>query len=170
MSPFKRGWIGCVIATAMVGGALGQAAKNKAEAARDLFLDLDLNKDGAIDRDEVPASGRAGFDRLLKRGDDNHDGKLQAAEYRAILLDLRTFAEQAKKQRSDRFQKLDSNSDGKLSRQEFNGPKARFDAMDRDGDGQLSSEEFQAPNLRNAAGKKKAAPSPDASKKVKKAD
>ncbi len=170
MSRLMRGLIGCVVATAMVGGAMGQAAKKKAEAARDLFIELDLNKDGAVDREEVPASGRAGFDRLLKRGDDNHDGKLQAAEYQAILLDLRTFAVQEKKQRTDRFLALDKDSDGKLTREEFNGPKARFDAMDRDDDGRLSRDEFLSPNFGNAADKKKTAPRPNASKKVKNAD
>lgn len=166
MSKLERGSIALIVATAMVGAAMAQAAKKQAEVFRELFLDLDTNKDGAIERDEVPTSGRPAFDRLLKHGDDNRDGKLQAEEYRAILVDLSTFNEQAKKQRADRFQEMDKDKDGKLSREEFDGPKARFDAIDRDRDGSISRQEFVTPGQVKAVGKKKAGKPADP-KKVK---
>lgn len=169
MSNLKRGSIGLIVAMAMVGAAMAQAAKKKAEVYRELFQELDTNRDNAIERGEVPADGRAAFDRLLKRGDDNHDGKLQAEEYRALLLDLRTFSEQTKKQRTDRFQAMDRDHDGKLSRDEFTGAKARFDALDRDRDGSVSQQEFLAPAVGKAAGKKKAAKAAEP-KKVTTAD
>src|SRR4051812_20278332 len=77
--------------------AMAQAQKKpdrparKAEGAaplRDLFLELDANSDRVIDRQEVPESSRKAFDTLLKYGDADHDGKLEAAEYRTLLQRL----------------------------------------------------------------------------------
>ncbi|MHB1558706.1 MAG: EF-hand domain-containing protein [Isosphaeraceae bacterium] len=138
--------IRCVLALlcafSLVGLALAQAAKKQAAPYRELFQELDVNRDRAIERDEVPPAGRAAFDRLLKRGDDNHNGKLEAQEYRALMLDLREFGEQASKKAVDRFHAMDKNHDGKVSREEFTGPKPRFDVLDRDGDGQVTDQEF----------------------------
>lgn len=156
MPNWKRCSFGIVLGLSLVGIALAQAAKKQAEVFRELFQELDANRDNAIERDEVPASGRASFDRLLKRGDDNHNGKLEAEEYRAILIDLRTFAEQAKKQAADRFKAMDRDGDGKVSREEFTGPKPRFGALDRNGDGHLTQQEF----LEAAQGKAGAKASP----------
>ena len=39
----------------------------------------------------------------MKRGDDNHNGKLEAAEYKSVLVELREFNEQAKKKAMERF-------------------------------------------------------------------
>jgi Ca2+-binding EF-hand superfamily protein len=135
-----------------VGLGLAQEAKKQAEQFRELFLELDANHDGAIERDEVPPSGRPAFERLLKRGDDNHNGKLEAEEYRAMLQDLRSFGEQAKKKAVERFKSMDKDGDGRISRDEFTGPKPRFDVLDRDGDGYLTQQELTtAPG--KAAGK-----------------
>ena len=160
MSNLKRLSIAFVIGMSMIGVVLAQAAKKQAEAFRELFLELDANRDMAIEREEVPESARASFDRLLKRGDDNHNGKLEAEEYRAILVDLRTVAEQAKKQAVDRFKTMDKDGDRKVSREEFTGLRPRFDVLDRDGDGFVTQQEFLAgaPGkvAPKAAGKKKA--------------
>ncbi len=51
---------------------------------RDMFIQLDQNGDTILERDEIPESGRAAFDRLLKRGDTNKDGKLSAEEMRVL--------------------------------------------------------------------------------------
>jgi Ca2+-binding EF-hand superfamily protein len=166
MSIMKRSLFGIIIGLSLVGIALAQVAKKQAEALRDLFVDLDSNRDGAIEREEVPASARPSFDRLLMRGDDNHNGKLEADEYRAILADLRTFAEQAKKQAVERFKAMDKDGDGKLSREEFTGPKPRFDVLDRDGDGSLSQQELLAGAQGKAAAKVPAKKKADGAKKA----
>jgi Ca2+-binding EF-hand superfamily protein len=153
MSNMKRWLLALVIGLSLVGVALAQVAKKQAEVFRDLFIELDANRDNAIERDEVPASARASFDRLLKRGDDNHNGKLEAEEYRSILADLRTIAEQTKKQTVERFKAMDKDGDGKVSREEFTGPKPRFDVLDRDGDGFLTQQELLAGVQGKAAGK-----------------
>ena len=109
---------------------------------RELFLELDANHDGAIEKAEVPASGHAAFERLLKQGDADHNGKLEAQEYRAVLEELKEFGEQAKKKAVQRFKTMDKDRDGKVSREEFTGPKERFDLLDKNGDGLLTEQEF----------------------------
>lgn len=157
MAPSIRCTLAFLCASSLVGLALAQAAKKQAAPYRELFQDLDVNRDRAIERDEVPPSGRAAFDRLLKRGDDNHNGKLEAQEYRALMLDLREFGEQARKKAVDRFHAMDKNHDGKVSREEFAGPKPRFDVLDRDGDGQVTDQEFLDAVAGKAQAKKAAA-------------
>jgi Ca2+-binding EF-hand superfamily protein len=163
MNNIKRWSVALIVGMSLVGVALAQAAKKQAVPYAELFQELDSNHDNAIERDEVPASARESFDRLLKRGDDNHNGKLEAQEYRSVLQDLRTFSEQAKKKAVERFKAMDKDGDGKVSREEFTGPKPRFDVLDRDGDGFLSQDEFFASAQGKAAAKKKAG-------NVKKAD
>ena len=135
MLDWKRWALTLVFGMSLVGVALAQVAKKQAEQFRELFLELDANHDNAIERDEVPASARPSFERLLKRGDDNHNGKLEVEEYREVLLELRAFSEQAKKKAVERFKGMDKDGDGKVSREEFTGPKPRFDLLDRNGDG-----------------------------------
>lgn len=156
MSASIRCVLAFLCASSLVGLALAQAAKKQAAPYRELFQDLDVNRDRAIERDEVPPSGRAAFDRLLKRGDDNHNGKLEAEEYRALMLDLREFGEPARKKAVDRFRAMDKNHDGKVSREEFTGPKPRFDVLDRNGDGQVTDQEFLSEVVPRAQAKKAA--------------
>ena len=173
MSNMKRWLLALVIGLSLVGVALAQVAKKQAEVFRDLFLELDANHDNAIERNEVPDSARPSFDRLLKRGDDNQNGKLELEEYRAVLVDLNTFNEQAKKKAVERFKAMDKDGDGKVSREEFTGPKPRFDVLDRDGDGFLSQQELLAGAQGKAAGKVPAKKKAGAGKKaevVKKAE
>ncbi len=146
-----------VSALGLVGAGLAQAPGTQAEQLRELFLHLDANQDGAIEKAEVPASAYASFERLLKRGDENHNGKLEAQEYRAVLEDLKEFGEQAKKKAVQRFQSMDKDRDGKVTREEFTGPKERFDLLDKNGDGFLTEPEFLGGVQAKAAGKVKAA-------------
>ena len=161
----RRLLFGLIVGSSLVGVALAQAAKQQADAYRELFLELDANRDNAIEREEVPASARASFDRLLKRGDENHNSKLEAEEYRALLIDLRTFGEQTRKQAIERFESMDTDKDGKVSREEFTGPKPRFDAMDRNSDGFLTQQELLAGVQTKAAAKARAKKKVDPAKK-----
>ncbi len=156
MKCIYRCTLASVIGISMVGAALAQVAKKQAEALLELFQELDANRDGAIEREEVPASARPAFERLLKRGDDNRNGRLEAEEYKSVLLDLRAFNEQAKKKAVERFKSMDKDRDGKVSREEFTGPKPRFDQLDRNGDGFVTEQEFFAAAQGKAAAKAKA--------------
>jgi Ca2+-binding EF-hand superfamily protein len=173
MQIIKRWAIATIFGTALVGFALAQVAKQQAAPFRELFLDLDANHDNAIEREEVPASARPAFELLLKSGDDNHNGKLEADEYKAVLLDLREFTEEAKKKAIERFKSMDKDGDGKVSREEFTGPKERFDLLDRNGDGVVTEEEFLTNAQAKAAGKaqqKKKAANAKKADTIKKAD
>jgi Ca2+-binding EF-hand superfamily protein len=127
-------------------GSLAEAQTSKSAGPpmplRDLFLDLDANADRVIERSEVPAAGKSAFDTLLKYGDRNHDGKLEAEEYRDLLQKVSWNRIVSPEQREQRFKSWDKNQDGKIGRDEFpNGP-ARFAQLDRNGDGFLSRDEI----------------------------
>ena len=143
-------------AVVLVGVGLAQTPGGPAAQFRELFVQLDANQDGAITKEEVPPSALPAFERLLKRGDSNHNGKLEADEYRSVLRDLRDFAERTKEQAARKFQSMDQDRDGKVSRDEFTGPKARFDQLDKNGDGFLTQQEFLGGAVGKAAAKGKA--------------
>jgi Ca2+-binding EF-hand superfamily protein len=149
--------VALVSALGLVGvGFAQQASGLQAAQLRELFLQLDINHDGAIEKAEVPASAQASFERLLKQGDENHNGQLEAQEYRAVLEQLKEFGEQARKKAVQRFQLMDKDHDGKVSREEFTGPKERFDLLDKDADGFLTETEFLTNVQAKAAVKAKA--------------
>jgi Ca2+-binding EF-hand superfamily protein len=161
--------IALIAAGALVGVGLAQAP-GLGFQPRDLFLQLDANQDGAIDKEEVPAKGRPAFERLLKQGDANHNGKLEADEFRSVLVDLKEFADHARKKAAERFQSMDKDRDGKVSREEFTGPKPRFDQLDKDGDGYLTQQEFLGGVPAKAAAKNKKAAAKKKSAAVKKVE
>ena len=95
-----------------------------------------------IEHQEVPESGRKAFDTLLKYGDADHDGKLEAAEYRNLMQKVNWARAASPEQREKRFKALDRNEDGKLGPDEFQGGPARFKQLDHNGDGFLSRDEI----------------------------
>jgi Ca2+-binding EF-hand superfamily protein len=112
----------------------------------ELFQMLDANNDAVITRGEVPESGREAFDRLLKLGDTNKDGKIDREEYRALLERARDSmggAGPGGAAPGARLQAMDKNGDGKVSRDEFTGPPAMFDRIDADKDGFITRDEVR---------------------------
>ena len=134
--------VALVSAVGLVGVGLAQAPGTQAAQLRELFIQLDVNHDGAIDKSEVPSAAIASFERLLRQGDDNHNGRLEAQEYRSVLEELKEFGEQARKKAVLRFRSMDKDNDGKVTRDEFTGPKERFERLDKNGDGSLTESEF----------------------------
>ena len=116
-------------------------------------MELDANNDRVIERAEVPEAGRKAFERLLNHGDTNHDGKLEAEEFRDLLQKVDWRRAVPPEQLEKRFKNLDRNEDGKLDRQEFQGGPARFSQLDRNGDGFLSRDEIPWLNPNAATGK-----------------
>ncbi len=60
-----------------------QAAKD--EGPGGIFKQLDVNGDGELTKDEIPADKKTLADRLFRNADKNNDGKLTAAEFKAGL-------------------------------------------------------------------------------------
>jgi Ca2+-binding EF-hand superfamily protein len=127
-------------------GSTGQSqtpktAENPAPL-RDLFLELDTNGDQTIEHDEVPESGLQAFRTLLKYGDADHNGKLELAEYRNLMTNVNWAQALTPEQRERRLKMLDKDRDGRLSPTEFQGGPARFEQLDRNHDGFLSRDEI----------------------------
>jgi Ca2+-binding EF-hand superfamily protein len=141
------------LGTALVAvGAWAQAPPDLTPAeVRELFLELDANNDTVLEADEVPESGRKAFEALLKLGDADKDGKLQASEMRALTAKAMSASPGA----GQRFRAADKDGDGKLSRDEFPGRPGAFDRLDADKDGFLTREEV-ATFFRKVAGQPKA--------------
>lgn len=131
----------------------------------DLFSQLDTDGDGQLTADEVPDDKKSLFERLVRLGDGNGDGKLAADEFTAGLTGSKPKQEasEAKPNRPQRpegrpapqalFVRLDANKDGKVVLDEIpEERRERFSRLlamaDKDGDGALSLEEF----TRNAPG------------------
>lgn len=133
-------WI--IVLSPQISWGQGGPASGEMLRIRDRIIQLDSNQDTVIEADEVPEEGRAAFDRLVKLGDSNKNGKLEGDELRAMGQKVRALAPGSSAEDMPRFRAMDSNGDGSLSREEFRGAKAVFDRLDADKDSALSQKEF----------------------------
>ncbi len=135
--------------------AVLSAAPLLAQEEGDLFAKLDANKDGFVSPDEVEGDRKAIFDRLLRTADKDGDKKLSKEEFAAGLKE----PDQPRPPlgqgggpggRGGQFvnprailERLDANKDGKLSKDEAQGPlKERFEQADANGDGFIGADEL----------------------------
>lgn len=155
--------LGLLVAASWAGRARSQAP---VAPPRETFQQLDANGDKVIEPGEVPEKARPAFERLLKLGDADKDGKLSAPEFRDLIQSMRgpgapaaganlgVFSGDPMAQ----FKAMDKDGDGKVTRTEFPGRPAMFERVDANKDGVLEASEVKA--LAGAA--KKAAPAPAA--------
>jgi Ca2+-binding EF-hand superfamily protein len=88
----QAGIAALVLALANLGNSSWAATADKnAPSAGDaaLFERLDANRDGSISANEVAKEHRSLFDRLMRRGDANHDQVLSREEFSAGLVPTR---------------------------------------------------------------------------------
>lgn len=120
-----------------------------AQEADSVFNSLDKDGDGILVADEVPEAQQRFFERLVRAGDENEDGKLSKAEYQATLEADERPAGTPEDGRPSRgpgrggfdpgaiFDRLDTNQDGKLTKSELPAEAAErmgrlFDALDKE--------------------------------------
>ena len=158
----KSRFLASSLAVALLG--LGQAASAQEGENRQaaLFGRLDTNKDGVVTSDEVSEDRKSFFERLLRTGDKDKDGKLSREEFAAANQEerprqpagdqpnLRRPGDGAPSPDPERlFRFMDKNGDGKIGPDEINEErrdqfKQGLSRGDKDGDGALSLDEFKA--------------------------
>ena len=102
------------------------------------FRGMDADNDGVITRDEW-----RGSDESFRQHDTNHDGVLSGDEvWVPAGRGQGTPDRSRREERAARFERLDTNSDGRISLTEWTGNRAMFDRMDRNHDALISRDEF----------------------------
>jgi len=94
---------------------------------------FDTNGDGKVTKEEIEAAQAD----LLARYDADNKGGLKLEEFEGVWLEL------TRERMVDRFQDLDADGDGTVTKAEIDRKLARMmQVMDRDGDGAISADDF----------------------------
>ena len=123
------------------------AAQARAKDPEAVFMSMDVDKDGKVTKAEFLAvyKNKARAERLFKVYDKDGNGYLVKQEY---VVTARKLSEERKAKRAQRqFDKMDTNKDGKVSKEEFLAHhqaylEKKFKAYDKNGDGYLVKEEL----------------------------
>ncbi|MBU0691339.1 T9SS type A sorting domain-containing protein [bacterium] len=162
--------IGLIISAVMLTGmytlnAYAGAQKNQRQARMaECFAEQDSDNNGTLSLNEFtamePRRGGPHTTELFAAIDQNGDQQLTEAE-------LSQAREEHRARMRQHFTDADSNSDGKLSKDEFlqmqpprgrHNPEDRFDEWDQNGDGILQSSELPEPPCRDGRGQGKSRP------------
>ncbi len=130
----------------ILGGALTVTISNPAfsyEESR--FLGIDRDADGAISKAETEAYR----ERLFKEYDLNSDGKVEYEEYvQAENLRSVTAPAYSEVPVPDEYREMDTNGDTIVTLEEIKAAGiSRFNTLDKNSDGKVSKEEFVKPGL-----------------------
>ncbi len=112
-----------------------QDAPKRGDPAR-LLEEFDKNKDGALDRSEVPDPVKRRFDQI----DADKDGKLSKAELEKFMG--RGGQPPAAQTPDTLFRLLDANNDGKLSKAELDNAAKLLEKLDKNKDGTIDRNEL----------------------------
>lgn len=148
-----------LIATAFILPVTGFAMQDNVKVKQNRFELADTNGDGSVDMsefmaqagkmadqrgDKVKRGGRGrqgGMRGHVKPADLNGDGQISLEEFSKPSVEA--LVAKANKHLKSRFDDLDRNEDGQLSKAEQERPlRKRFERMDANGDGKLSKKEM----------------------------
>jgi Ca2+-binding EF-hand superfamily protein len=102
------------------------------------FRGMDVDNDGVITRDEWRGSAES-----FRQHDTNDDGVLSGDEvWVPAGRQQETLDRTRREERTARFNRLDTNADGRISLREWSGTRAMFDRMDRNRNEFISRNEF----------------------------
>ena len=123
---------------------------------RALLVTLDKNMDFQLERTEIPENGLRAFDALLRLGDGNSNGRLEREEIEGLLLRAARSRAPEFLRSPEKLMERDTNKDGQVGQDEFQGPAQVCTLLDANKDGKISKEEAQRlsslPGLGVAAG------------------
>src|SRR5437016_2200446 len=124
-------------------------------SADNFIKPFDKNNDGYLTKDELPPRLAAMFDKLDKNGDGRLDKQEVAEMLKVLRKRLGTAAESAAKNQGANqpdaerivkmwLERMDTNKDGKISKDEAQGPLAKgFQRLDTNKDGYLDKTELR---------------------------
>jgi Ca2+-binding EF-hand superfamily protein len=147
--------LGLIVLAATAVRADKSASKPSSAGDAALFDRLDANHDGTISASEISAENRSLFDRLLRRGDSDHDRALSRKEFLASLVPTRPEKIMEEKEPAtlpgaDAIRYLlltmDANRNARIEKEELpedlKGVDAVFDRIDRNANGTLERQEL----------------------------
>ena len=110
-----------------------------------LLEEYDENENGELDPDELEKIRQAHKEMMEARKKEMEEHKALMKEHRAEMKKLhQAFGEKMKERRRAALAELDTDGNGKISRDEFNQRlDGRFEELDKNGDGELSEDEME---------------------------
>jgi Ca2+-binding EF-hand superfamily protein len=127
-----------LIAALLMGLTPLSAAHAQDMSGKRILQGADTNGDGAISKSEMLAARERMFTKL----DRNGDGVIGEKEIEGARDAIMDRADAAQARLGNRWRRMDTNGDGKVSQDEFRNRMPLFDLADRNSDGTLSADEI----------------------------